>query len=211
MAEAGAIARPRFGSEPEADKHRNGGRQAGSIHVHFDAHRALIARRHSDTVFFPEVFTIHDGIVQFRSSTTHDLVERALRSALAQAPANACLRAVFAQPRFAGLPLILRLFVQRVENGRLVARLTILDLDTSYHLSETLLCTTFALTKAEAALAAALADGETLQDVALRTGVRVSTLRTQLSNILDKTGTGRQAQLVRLLSKMLVIEADDAS
>jgi DNA-binding CsgD family transcriptional regulator len=57
----------------------------------------------------------------------------------------------------------------------------------------------FGLTPAEAALAAALGDGLTLQDYAVRHGITVGTARIQLKSIFSKTGTGRQPDLVRLL------------
>ena len=57
----------------------------------------------------------------------------------------------------------------------------------------------FGLTPAEACLAVALSAGKRLQDVAEERGVRLPTLRTQLRAILEKTGSGRQADLVRLI------------
>jgi DNA-binding CsgD family transcriptional regulator len=57
----------------------------------------------------------------------------------------------------------------------------------------------FGLTPAEAALAAALAEGLTLQDYAERHGVSVGTLRVQLKSVFSKTGATRQPELVRLL------------
>ena len=57
----------------------------------------------------------------------------------------------------------------------------------------------FGLTPAEACLAAALVEGKRLEDIASERGVRMPTLRTQLRAILDKTGTRRQADLMRVL------------
>jgi DNA-binding CsgD family transcriptional regulator len=57
----------------------------------------------------------------------------------------------------------------------------------------------FGLTPAEACLAVALAGGKRLEDVAEERGVRMPTLRTQLPAVLDKTGTRRQADLMRLI------------
>jgi DNA-binding CsgD family transcriptional regulator/PAS domain-containing protein len=58
----------------------------------------------------------------------------------------------------------------------------------------------FDLTPAEACLAAALAAGKRLEDIAEERGVRMPTLRTQLRAILDKTGTRRQVDLMRLVA-----------
>ena len=52
---------------------------------------------------------------------------------------------------------------------------------------------------AEACLAVAVAGGKRLEDVAEERGVRMPTLRTQLRAILDKTGTRRQPDLMRLI------------
>lgn len=57
----------------------------------------------------------------------------------------------------------------------------------------------YRLTGAEALLAAALADGETLAGYAARRGITEGTVRIQLKQLFGKTGTSRQADLVRLL------------
>ena len=57
----------------------------------------------------------------------------------------------------------------------------------------------FDLTPKEAALAAALASGLTLKQAAAQHAVRMSTARTHLEHIFQKTGTHQQSQLVLLL------------
>lgn len=44
-----------------------------------------------------------------------------------------------------------------------------------------------------------LGSGSTLQDVAREAGISIHTARSQLKAVFDKTGTTRQADLVRLL------------
>lgn len=61
------------------------------------------------------------------------------------------------------------------------------------------LMTRFGLTPAEARIVVHLADGRTLRDVADHTGVRASTLRSQLQTVFDKTGVRRQSALVALV------------
>lgn len=56
----------------------------------------------------------------------------------------------------------------------------------------------YGLTPAEARLAAALALGQSLADIAHVQHVSLATVRTQLRSVFSKTGTSRQAQLVRL-------------
>ena len=55
------------------------------------------------------------------------------------------------------------------------------------------------LTPAEARLAAALAEGESLEEAAELLGITRNTARTHLKRIFAKTGTNRQGALVRLL------------
>ncbi|MEZ4354791.1 MAG: hypothetical protein R3F16_14190 [Myxococcota bacterium] len=57
----------------------------------------------------------------------------------------------------------------------------------------------YALTPAEARVAASLTSGESLEDFAERVGVAVSTVRWQLKQVQAKTGVRRQVDLVRLL------------
>jgi hypothetical protein len=64
---------------------------------------------------------------------------------------------------------------------------------------------------AESRLAAALLTGERLSDIAAASGVRITTLRTQLSSILGKVGVERQADLVRVLSSVPVISSSSTS
>lgn len=57
----------------------------------------------------------------------------------------------------------------------------------------------FGFTPAEAAVASALADGKSVEDIAALHGVSLNTVRTHLKTIFAKTGTNRQAQLVALM------------
>ena len=62
----------------------------------------------------------------------------------------------------------------------------------------------FGLTIAETKLAELLAQGARLEDVAIERSVKMSTLRSQLKSILQKTDTDRQASLVRLLTQLSI-------
>ena len=66
--------------------------------------------------------------------------------------------------------------------------------------SETDLAEFFGLSPAEARVAAALLPGKTLAGIAAASGIRITTVRTQLASILRKVGAERQADLVRILS-----------
>jgi DNA-binding CsgD family transcriptional regulator len=73
------------------------------------------------------------------------------------------------------------------------------DADRKVRLSPPDMRELFGLTPAEAALAAALGEGLTVQGYAERHGVSVGTARIQLKSIFSKTGATRQPELVRLL------------
>ncbi len=64
----------------------------------------------------------------------------------------------------------------------------------------------FGFSPAESRLAAALMEGRRLDQIAGELGVRISTLRTQLSSVLKKAGVERQADLMRVLSTVRLIE-----
>ena len=59
----------------------------------------------------------------------------------------------------------------------------------------------FGFTPAEATFALEIIKGDGRQAAADRLGISVATARTHLSNIFDKTGSRRQAELVLLLRK----------
>jgi len=60
----------------------------------------------------------------------------------------------------------------------------------------------FDLTASEARVARGLAAGETLDEIAATGGVAISTVRSQLRSVLQKTGCSRQAELVALLANV---------
>jgi DNA-binding CsgD family transcriptional regulator len=75
--------------------------------------------------------------------------------------------------------------------------------------SSGLLQQVFGLTKGEARIASRIVCGETLQQIAGSSGVSVGTVRTQAKALFTKTGTHRQAELVRLLTRLAMISEDD--
>jgi DNA-binding CsgD family transcriptional regulator len=63
----------------------------------------------------------------------------------------------------------------------------------------------FGLSAAEARLARAICHGDSVEEYARDQGLRLPTVRTQLSAIFNKTGTERQASLVRLIAGIPVV------
>jgi DNA-binding CsgD family transcriptional regulator len=81
----------------------------------------------------------------------------------------------------------------------LLAMIVVVD-PVQHNPSETELVEFFGLSPAEARVAAALLTGRTLAEIAAASGIRITTVRTQLASILRKVGAERQADLVRILS-----------
>jgi DNA-binding CsgD family transcriptional regulator len=59
--------------------------------------------------------------------------------------------------------------------------------------------TLYGLTPAEAAVASLLAEGKSVKEIADHTTVRENTVRMHLKKVFDKTGTKRQAELVKIV------------
>ena len=68
--------------------------------------------------------------------------------------------------------------------------------------SEAQLRVLFGLTVSQARLAQHLASGDTVEEVAERLGIKLTTARSQLAVIFSKTGVRRQTKLVALLSRI---------
>lgn len=68
----------------------------------------------------------------------------------------------------------------------------------------------FDLTPAEARVARGIAEGKSIAELALQSGLSRETIRSQLAAVLAKTGLNRQAELVSLLSgSPSIVEIDD--
>jgi len=68
----------------------------------------------------------------------------------------------------------------------------------------------FDLSRAEARLARSIGHGDSVEDYARDQSLRLSTVRTQLSAVFNKTGTDRQAALVRLIAGIPVVRDEAA-
>jgi DNA-binding CsgD family transcriptional regulator len=79
------------------------------------------------------------------------------------------------------------------------AVLFVFDPDENLEPNLRLLRKVFSLTEAEARIAAALAQGDTVEQIADQTGVTLNTIRTHLKKVYSKTGTRGQTEFVRLV------------
>ena len=86
-----------------------------------------------------------------------------------------------------------------IDVGRARALLFVADPEEAAALRREALREDFGLTRAESALALEILKGDGLQKAANRLGVSLATAHTQLAHVFDKTGTRRQAELVRLI------------
>jgi len=69
----------------------------------------------------------------------------------------------------------------------------------------------YGLTAAEAAVAGSIAEGQGVKDAAEALGVAPSTLRWHLQRVFEKTGTARQAELVRLVEHLSAVVGNDGN
>ena len=88
-----------------------------------------------------------------------------------------------------------------VPNGAHASLVIICDPERKSKLCEQALCRFYDLTPAEARLAARLAGAARLDEAAMALGISIHTARTHLKRIFDKTGTDRQADLIRVLCR----------
>ncbi|MEV0298479.1 LuxR C-terminal-related transcriptional regulator [Nocardia sp. NPDC050710] len=91
----------------------------------------------------------------------------------------------------------------RLDEDRSAALVVIVDPDQQTPGWPQALRQLYGLTGAEARVAAAALRGEGLRSIAEELAVAVNTARTHLQHVFDKTGTHRQAELVRVLTTVL--------
>jgi DNA-binding CsgD family transcriptional regulator len=93
----------------------------------------------------------------------------------------------------------------QLESGGVSAVVFISNSQKPVNVSLEMLCQLYGLTQAEARLATALANGDSLEAMAERFTVSLHTIRTQLKSCYRKTACRRQTELVKL-----VLSAPDA-
>ena len=107
--------------------------------------------------------------------------------------------------------LLLRSSHARLVNGPAVALVLIADHECETHLLPADLQVTYDLTPAEAEVALRVLRSHGLQSVADELRVSLSTVRVHLQRVFEKTGTHRQAELVRLLIELEASHVPDGS
>ncbi|MFM0757310.1 helix-turn-helix transcriptional regulator [Paraburkholderia strydomiana] len=155
--------------------------------------KGVSASHHSDAKNLRDAIATAIGL----NNTGRDASEAAMRP---QVP----MRCYLARrpPR---LPLVVRVLpvsasdVLEGISGGTRAVLFVIELDKPVGIDPIVLAVTFHLTRREAALAALLVRGMDLAEAASQSGIGIGTARGYLKQILAKTNTHRQAELVSLL------------
>ncbi len=86
-----------------------------------------------------------------------------------------------------------------IDTSQATAALFINTAGQQHTFSQDILCNHYGLTQAEARLAAALANGQSLEMIAEKFRLSKHTVRSQLKSCFHKTGTHRQTELVKLI------------
>lgn len=86
-----------------------------------------------------------------------------------------------------------------------IISISVLCLESNRDFHPTIFKTVFGFTPAESRLAMLLVNGNSVIEAAEELGVRISTVREQLSNLFAKTRTSRQPELVSVLSRLDLI------
>ncbi|MCI3135241.1 helix-turn-helix domain-containing protein [Phenylobacterium aquaticum] len=80
--------------------------------------------------------------------------------------------------------------------------MTLADLDQPHRVRRSELIALFGLTDREADVAALLGEGASLDDAARRLEISEHTVRQHLKAVFGKVGVSRQAELVRIISRL---------
>lgn len=148
-----------------------------------------------------EILSAQDGLRRAKGSLHAERGEEIERlRALIAVSDGAIAHPVAFSRREARLPLSGFLVpLARSADHEAAAVLFLTDPDCEHRVREDVLQLQFGLTRAEIAIALAILPGDGLAAAARRLGVFATTARTHLDNVFRKTGTRRQAQLVRLI------------
>jgi DNA-binding CsgD family transcriptional regulator len=137
-----------------------------------------------------------------RQLKLRELITRTEKQATAFAAGELMLLPVRRQPGQRPLTLLLMPLEQTIEPGikeAPVALLFIGDPERSVSFDQTRIARLYGLSRAESRVAALLASGYRLEQVAEALDIAYETVRKHLKQIFGKTGTYRQAELVRML------------
>jgi len=132
--------------------------------------------------------------------------------AQAALPSGLAAGGSIALPRVSGRPLGARVMpaprpVWPTQPGQTRVVLSLTDLDAPRRPDARLLAETFKLSRAQTAVAARLLEGEEPEAIAAALGISRYTVRRHVTELMTRTGTNRQAMLLRVLAR-IPAEAD---
>ncbi len=177
--------------------------QVGIMLVDEDG-RLLFANRIADTILKRgQGLVCRAGFVRAADPACADQLEKTLRSAAATgARARGDAGGLVVAGRINGKPLTVLVCPRRSEldfgHRRSSAMLFMADPDAETAIDETLAARLYGLSGAETRLLTALLEGARLSDYADRSGITLNTAKGYLKQIFHKTGSGRQADLLRM-------------
>lgn len=182
----------------------------GECRPHFVNRRAAeIARRHRglrlSSAGVAGLLPSETGLLRQVVAAMSAVLARPADAALSRSAAAASARLCLSDPEGGAPPLVLTVApitaVDPVDGrcGPARAAIFIAAPDETRSVDETALITAFGLTVREAEVASRLASGATIGSLAREWGISANTVRGYLKAVFDKTGTHRQADLVRLV------------
>lgn len=155
--------------------------------------------------------SLTNGKLTVSHQTSQRDLDHLIRSATTRGGELGHEHTAVALQRPSGRPLVAQIVPARTQPPEPPSRpwpvLVLIDIDSAHRPSEAVLRSAFALTPAEGRLAAGLAGGRDLRDVAMRLGIRLGTARVHLSNVFAKTGTRSQQELAVLLERLACTSA----
>lgn len=168
-------------------------------------HRVLFANAAAEQLFLNEQgLSVIEGVLEVTSAPMRKKFTDELEKVISSGVPSAVLLKSPGGDRGTGLPCYLLRLPERQESYQLRGDPAVLVLvpraSPNPPEAVALLRTLYALSRREADLAIAIANGATPQDYARAAGLEISTVRSQLKSVFIKTGTHRQTELVRLLS-----------
>jgi len=168
-------------------------------------HRVLFANAAAEMLFLNDQgLAVVDGVLEVTSAPMRKKFAEEIEKVIATGMPNALLLKSPGGDRGAGLPCYLLRLPERQDTYQLRADPAVMVLvpraTPNPPEAVALLRTLYALSRREADLAIAIANGATPQDYARDAGLEISTVRSQLKSVFIKTSTHRQTELVRLLS-----------
>lgn len=167
--------------------------------------RVLFANTAAETLFHQDLgVALVDGMLEMSHGAMRKKFNEEVARVITSGVPSAVLLKTLDSPRGSGKPCYFLRLPPSSESYQLRGDPAVLVLipqaAPSPQEAVALLRTLYALSRREADLATEVANGATPQEYARKAGLEISTVRSQLKSVFLKTGTHRQAELVRLLS-----------